>query len=99
MFTRLRHARLALLAVVVLITSLAGGTVQAARPADHAADNGSLTVFAASSLTSAFTTIGAAFDKANNATVRFNFASPTPWSRRCRKGRPPTCSPRPTRRR
>ena len=51
MFTRLRHARLALLAVVVLITSLAGGTAQAARPAGHAADNGSLTVFAASSLT------------------------------------------------
>ncbi|MGH2346082.1 MAG: molybdate ABC transporter substrate-binding protein, partial [Chloroflexota bacterium] len=39
----------------------------------HAGDNGSLTVFAAASLTEAFTTIGNAFGKANHVSVKFNF--------------------------
>jgi len=74
MISKLRHSTLALLVFVSVLSPL-GSNVQAANPAGHAADNGTLTVFAASSLTEAFTTIGAAFDKANNATVRFNFAS------------------------
>lgn len=71
---RSRYPFLALLALATLLVSLVGGTARAAQPRSHAEDNGSLTVFAAASLTQAFTTIGNTFAKANNVTVKFNFA-------------------------
>src|SRR5579859_4079924 len=70
---RLGYSFVALL--VCLGLTLPGlGVVRAARSTGHAAAGGTLTVFAAASLTEAFTTIGASFGQANNATVKFNFA-------------------------
>ncbi len=63
-----------LLAICSLIIVGLGGVTQAARVSGPARDNGTLTVFAAASLTEAFTSIGNTFGKANNVTVRFNFA-------------------------
>jgi molybdate transport system substrate-binding protein len=74
MRSRSRYPFLAFLALATVLSSLGGGTARAAQPSSHTKDNGSLTVFAAASLTQAFTTIGTAFDKANNVTVKFNFA-------------------------
>ena len=74
MVRRLRRTMLSVLVLIVLVSSLAGGTARAATLGSHATDNGTLTVFAAASLTEAFTTIGNTFSKANNVTVRFNFA-------------------------
>jgi molybdate transport system substrate-binding protein len=72
---RLNRAPLAsLLAVGALLIVNLGGSVQAARSPRHAENAGTLTVFAAASLTEAFTSLGATFGKANNVTVRFNFA-------------------------
>jgi molybdate transport system substrate-binding protein len=57
-----------------LVLSGLGSATRAAHSSNRAKDNGTLTVFAAASLTEAFTIIGAAFGKANNVTVKFNFA-------------------------
>src|ERR1035437_6352991 len=74
MVRRIRRTGPALAALVMVISSLAGATVRAATPPAQAAGNAGLTVFAAASLTEAFTTLGTAFDHANNVTVKFNFA-------------------------
>ena len=74
----MRHVSYSIASLLVLLSLVLAGTSSAARAGQagsRAAAGGTLTVFAASSLTAAFTTIGAAFDKANNATVKFNFAS------------------------
>jgi molybdate transport system substrate-binding protein len=70
---RLRYSLLSLAALVSLILLSFGNGARAAHTVRRSADNGALTVFAAASLTEAFTTIGTAFGKANNVTVRFNF--------------------------
>jgi molybdate transport system substrate-binding protein len=74
MRTRLRYSFVSFVALVSLALLGVGGSVRAAPAANRAKDNGTLTVFAAASLTQAFTTIGTAFGKANNVTVKFNFA-------------------------
>ncbi len=73
MLARLRYTALALLALVCMLLLTVGGRAQAAHSGARAGDSGTLTVFAAASLTEAFTTIGNAFGKANNVTVHFNF--------------------------
>ncbi|HVA91997.1 MAG TPA: molybdate ABC transporter substrate-binding protein [Chloroflexota bacterium] len=70
---RLRYALVPWVALVALLLSMTGSATHAAAPASSARSSGSLTVFAAASLTEAFTTIGATFDKANGVTTRFNF--------------------------
>ncbi|HVC83367.1 MAG TPA: molybdate ABC transporter substrate-binding protein [Chloroflexota bacterium] len=69
MATRFRYEFVSVVALVLMLFPLTVTSIRAAPARDH----GSLTVFAAASLTEAFTTIGAAFDKANKATTRFNF--------------------------
>jgi molybdate transport system substrate-binding protein len=70
---RFRYEFISAVVLITLLVSLAATSARAAAPAAPARNNGSLTVFAAASLTEAFTTIGATFDKANNVTTRFNF--------------------------
>jgi molybdate transport system substrate-binding protein len=70
------RSRFALIAAIVLVISLCVDTLntaQAGSPRQRAGDSGSITVFAAASLKEAFTSIGAAFEKATGATVKFNF--------------------------
>ncbi len=74
MVSRLRRPAFSLVALILVLSSLACGAARAASPDNRAADNGTLTVFAAASLTEAFTTIGNTFSKANNVSVKFNFA-------------------------
>lgn len=74
MLHRLRYSTVAVLVLLGLALSGLGGAARAARSLGRTGDSGTLTVFAAASLTEAFTTIGAAFGRADNATVRFNFA-------------------------
>jgi molybdate transport system substrate-binding protein len=70
---RSRYLFLAPVALAILLISLAAGLGRAAQPRTHAEDNGSLTVFAAASLTAAFTTIGNDFARANHVIVKFSF--------------------------
>jgi len=72
---RITYSIASLLVLLALVLAGSGGAVRAGQAGSRADAGSTLTVFAASSLTEAFTTIGAAFDKANNATVTFNFAS------------------------
>ena len=51
-----------------------GSAARAGYASSRASDNGTLTVFAAASLTEAFTSLGASFGTANNVSVKFNFA-------------------------
>ena len=105
MSARRRSAALAVAAVLGL-AGCAGPTSDAAtaRPADAPADgelSGTLTVFAAASLTDVFTELGNRLTAEHpGLEVRFNFAGSSALGRRrsCR-GLRPTSSPRPTRRR
>lgn len=73
MIARPRHSFTAFLVLACLALTSYAGAARAAQPRQHTTARGTLTVFAAASLHAAFTTIGAAFSKANKATVRFNF--------------------------
>ncbi|MGH2411993.1 MAG: molybdate ABC transporter substrate-binding protein, partial [Chloroflexota bacterium] len=86
--TRFRYQLVSVIVLVALLASLAATATRAASPAAPARDNGSLTVFAAASLTEAFTTIGAAFDKANKATTRFNFGGSDTLATQLAQGAP-----------
>lgn len=70
MRSRLQYALVSLVALTGLAVT---GSGQPARAANRSAASGTLTVFAAASLNGAFTAIGNAFGKANNATVKLNF--------------------------
>lgn len=70
---RSRYLFLAPVALAILLISLAAGLGRAAQPHTHAEAGDSLTVFAAASLTEAFTTIGNDFARANHISVKFNF--------------------------
>src|SRR6185437_13212202 len=70
---RIRYEFVSMVVLVLMLFPLTVTAIRAAPSATPARGNGSLTVFAAASLTEAFTTIGAAFDKANGSTTRFNF--------------------------
>ena len=72
MSVRSRLRLLSLLAPACLLL-LSAGPLAAAPDRAPLRNNGSITVFAAASLTEAFTTIGNAFDQANNVSVHFSF--------------------------
>src|SRR5947209_6673135 len=74
MRSRLRYSCISLIALLSLLLLGWGGSAKAAAPPSHAANSGAITVFAAASLTEAFTSIGNTFARANNVTVKFNFA-------------------------
>jgi molybdate transport system substrate-binding protein len=88
MRSRSRYPIFALLALATMLASLVGGTARAAQPGSQAKDSGSLTVFAAASLTQAFTTIGNTFGKANNVTVKFNFGGSDTLATQITQGAP-----------
>jgi molybdate transport system substrate-binding protein len=73
MRTRLQYTLVSLVALIGLAFLSIGGATEGARAGSRSAANGTLTVYAAASLTEAFTTIGTVFGKANNVTVRFSF--------------------------
>jgi molybdate transport system substrate-binding protein len=73
MRSRLQYILVSLVALIGLACVSFGGAVEGARAGSRSADSGTLTVYAAASLTAAFTTIGQAFGKANNVTVKFSF--------------------------
>jgi molybdate transport system substrate-binding protein len=73
MRTRLQYTLVSLITLIGLALLSFGGAAEGARATSRNADNGTLTVYAAASLTEAFTTIGTVFGKANNVTVRFSF--------------------------
>ncbi|MDB5059489.1 MAG: modA, partial [Chloroflexi bacterium] len=70
----IRGLLISLPALVGLALVSSGGQTRAAYTPSRAGDNGTLTVFAAASLTEAFNNIGSTFAKANNVSVHFNFA-------------------------
>jgi molybdate transport system substrate-binding protein len=69
----IRGLLISLPALVGLALVSSGGQTRAAYTPSRAGDNGTLTVFAAASLTEAFNNIGSSFAKANNLSVHFNF--------------------------
>ncbi len=71
---RVSHSIVALFALLGLILAGPGSAARAGYASSRASDNGTLTVFAAASLTEAFTSLGASFGTANNVSVKFNFA-------------------------
>src|SRR5271166_1923126 len=73
MFQPRRHRFLALITAAALAPATLALPAQAASSRIHAAANSTIIVYAGSSLTGAFTTIAAAFEKQNNVTVKFNF--------------------------
>jgi molybdate transport system substrate-binding protein len=73
MRSRLQYTLVSLVALLSLAFLSFGGAAEGAPAGRRSAANGTLTVYAAASLTEAFTTIGQVFGKANNVTVRFSF--------------------------
>jgi molybdate transport system substrate-binding protein len=73
MFQAYRRQFLACLGMAALAPAALALPVQAAHSHSRAAANSTIIVYAGSSLTGAFTTIAAAFEKQNNVTVKFNF--------------------------
>lgn len=79
-----RAPRVALLALALSLVTACGGAQPAAAPEPA----GELTVFAAASLTEAFTEIGEQFEAANSAAVTFNFAGSDQLAAQINEGAP-----------
>jgi molybdate transport system substrate-binding protein len=76
------------LAALIVLAGCGGGTQQAGAAEDGAV-SGTITVFAAASLTESFTTIGDQFEKANpGTTVTFNFGGSSGLATQIREGAP-----------
>lgn len=87
--TRNLPTRLALTLVAALVVAAGCGDDEPASGAGDGALAGDLTVFAAASLTEAFTEIGDAFEAANpDVTVTFNFAGSATLAQQINQGAP-----------
>ena len=85
--------------ISVLLTLLLMGLLSARTPA-NAQGSQTLTVFAASSLTDAFSEIEPLFEAAHpGVDVVFNFGGSSTLATQLARARPPMCSPAPTTRR